>query len=172
VTIEGEAPWFVPWIYVVPVVGSALWVALAGPYDDWWAALSAVIAAAVDYVAVIVVVIVTGLTFSVISGWRRHVSTSVTHGPSSRSGLAGAGRQTPPPQPGRSAPRGRPHRVPFECGSEPAYSFGGVSGTEDQRLATDRPTWQIGLAAWFVGVPVVFAAASWVIIGVSRLLNG
>ena len=72
VTIEGEAPWFVPWIYVVPVVGSALWVALVGPYDGWWAALAAVVAATFVYVAVTVVVFVTGLTLGVISGWRRH----------------------------------------------------------------------------------------------------
>jgi len=72
VTVKGEAPWFAPWVYVVPAVGSALWVALVGPYDGWWAALAAVVAATFVYVAVTVVVFVTGLTLGVISGWRRH----------------------------------------------------------------------------------------------------
>jgi len=70
-TIEGKAPWFAPWAYVVPMVGSAAWVGLAGPYDGWRAGLAAVVAAAIVYVMVTAVVIGTGLLLAGISGWRR-----------------------------------------------------------------------------------------------------
>jgi len=70
-TWEGKAPWFAPWVYVVPVVGSALWVGLAGPYVGWRAGMAAVVVAGIVYVAMTVVVITTGVLLAAFSGWRR-----------------------------------------------------------------------------------------------------
>lgn len=67
---EGEAPWYVPWVYFVPMLAGALWMGFAGPFSGWEAVLAALVTAAAMYVVVTAFVIVSGLTHAYVSARR------------------------------------------------------------------------------------------------------
>jgi hypothetical protein len=69
IVVEGETPRWVPLVYFVPMLVAGVCAGLVGPFHGWWAALAALLAMVVAYVAVALGVIAFALVRGLWDVW-------------------------------------------------------------------------------------------------------